>query len=174
MNRNIQYCLLAAYPVIIGFGVFWSSSAVEKTLYDRYIIYNEGIVFESDKIGPSSKFYSKVLNFPEGSKVNNASALGVSSFHISEQQSLHLAYNESPDKSPIVIIRVRNGFKKLHQELIRRLGKESQNLGPDNNLANIKSGEVSDIFKGSLGDQFITRDPSGNRMLFYQKRLRLF
>lgn len=174
MTRFLQLSLWLSYPIIIGISVLWSGTTVEKTLYDRYIIYNEGLILHAKDAAASRKFYADILDFPAFLSTKGFTSLGDFGFALGEQQSVYLRDKDVADTTPIVLVRVRNGFFKLHGELLKRLGSAAQIVVPETALSEISPGKVSEVYRGPLGDQFVVRDPSGNRVLFYQKRLRLF
>lgn len=174
MSRFVEITLWLSYPLVIFVCVLWSSTTVEKTLYNRFIIYPEGLILPSEDIEASQTFYSEILDLPAITPAGRFEKLSEHSIKLAEQHTIFLQKSSSEDRSPIILIRVRNGFHDLHRELLLRFRSDAQTLDETNALTDIRPGSVSTIFRGSLGDQFIARDPSGNKILFYQKRLRLF
>ena len=159
---------------VIFLTVVWSGSVDDKTLYDKYIVRFEGLIAPRSNPESNREFYRKVLNFPEvEDKV--ASYFGKTAYAITPSGKLY--FRDAGDLSghtPVILIRVRNGIKKLHKEIVQRLGEEQTQVVPASALAGLQSREVSQLFRGSYGDQFVTADPDGNQILFYQKRLALF
>ena len=175
MKQTLQTLgLFASYAVVILGTLFWSGRTVEKTLYDKYIIYLEGAILPTEDQKASAEFYGQVLDFNNLGQ-SLTPAFGPNAFLITEKKKLFLRPVTSGHNSgPVLLVRVRNGFKQLHRELLRRYNNEAQQVEPGSAIDEIQAGKVSQIFSGTRGDQFVVSDPSNNRILFYRHRLRLF
>ncbi len=175
MSHTLQTLgLFLSYGVVIIGTLFWSGKTVEKTLYDKYIIYLEGAVLPTSDQKASAEFYGQVLDFnPAGP--DSAPTFGPTAFLITEKKRLYIHPTVSEHRhGPVLLVRVRNGFKQLHEEILKRYGTEAQRVEPGSAIDEIEAGKVSQIFRGTRGDQFVVSDPSNNRILFYRHRRQLF
>jgi len=176
MSRTTQTLgLVLVYTVIIVGTVIWSGRIVEKTLYDKYIIYLEGIILPVTDLEATSEFYRDVLNFTELEK-SPAVAFGERAFIIANQKKLFLRQiAEEKRLTPVIVVRVRNGFKKLHQSLLRRFGGKAQMMLNDDDFSKMDTGRVSQIITWkNPGDQFFLSDQNHNIIIFYQQRRHFF
>lgn len=175
MSRTTQtIAIIISYTVVILGTLVWSGRTVEKTLYDKYIIYLEGAIMPVSKEGRSVDFYGEVLNFNQVPS-KKLRQFGKRAFLITQKKRLYLQpENGEPHYGPVLLVRVRNGFDKLHAELLRRYPGSPQQIDPKQAIQQIRAGHVSQVFRGKRSDQFIVSDPDNNRILFYRHKLRLF
>lgn len=161
------------YSLVVIAVVARSSSTVEKTLYDKYIIYLEGAILPVSDHKNSADFYRDVLDLVEQdpAPAGDSPEQQQSTFLITPKKRLFLQSNlpgQGIDRSPVLIVRVRNGFKKLHAELIKRTKFPVQTVETENALEQVKASHVTQIFRSSRGDEFLVSDPDHNRIIFYQ------
>lgn len=165
----------AAYSLIIAATFWWSSGVVEKkSLYDRYIVNVEGGVLSVSDIGRAVNFYTDVLDF---SPVRKKGEDGVIGFKFNNRQVLYLSLTPgTPQRPPglqTVILRVRNGFDKLHRALLTRRGNKAVQLRENSyrgDLERMAPGAVSEVAELPWGREFVVKDPDGNTFIFYSAR----
>ncbi len=148
--------VVAVYTSIVLASMYYSGQVSEKTLYDRFIVTVEGLTFSSSDIERSTDFYSTVLDFkkiPGGDSLEKNDAL----FELPTGEKLLARGTKSPISPSEVVFRVRNGFEKLHDELASRTKKVTSEP------------RVTPISKRPWGEEFVARDPDGNRFVFYRE-----
>ena len=147
----------------------------EKTLYDNYLINMEGGIFEVSDLKVSADFYKNVLNFTEfKGKIPPMPSLELT-FQLPGKKKLFLvSAPQSSTPTPAgrsgTVIRVRNGFEKLHSDLLSRLGQSlpaASNVNTNNFWENMKAQTISEIFTGPWGQHFVVCDPDRNMLIFY-------
>lgn len=163
--------VISYVAVIVGV-IVWSGQTVEKTLYDKYIIYWEGAILPVSSIAQARAFYRDVLNFTEVDTPESGTA---AAFLITPKKRLLLqATPQPPADGTVLIVRVRNGFGKLHDELVKRTHSEIEVLNPAQAIDAIHPGQVSQVYQGPWGKQFVIRDTDHNRIVFYEPFRKLF
>ena len=171
-SRTQLFLLIITYTATIIGVLLWSGSVVEKTLYDKYIIYLEGTLLPTEDIAESTKFYKDVLDFaqvPEKKNIEHPQP----AFLITPKKRLILT-DRKKNNSAVMLVRVRNGFAKLHKELVKRLGGEVVLAQQKDLLQSLKPRQLTKIFEGPRGRQFIISDPDGNKIIFYKPHRILF
>jgi catechol 2,3-dioxygenase-like lactoylglutathione lyase family enzyme len=180
MSRTSQPVLVfSCYTAIIILVCAYSGVAARKTLYDKYLIKPEGAVIHVADVDRAIDFYRDVLDFSlaesdqdtEGER--SLSLLGKKKLFLEPVPTRDGSGYQRPSAAAI-LIRVRNGFEKLHQELIARLGAPPQHIGHANYWESMQPGTISEIFQGQWGNQFAVCDPDGNMLVFYRPRRLLF
>lgn len=169
------------YTAIVIAVLYWSGRVSEKTLYDKYIISLDGTAMPiTDKNG-AARFYSQVLNFdPIWKEDEQSEQKSIIGFELPGKR--HIVLDFSDDQPPrarqiysvMPVIRVRNGFDKLHAELVRRSASPAQPVAHGNHFQVLPPATVSEVFDGPLGSEFVVTDLDGNRLLFYRRHRRIF
>jgi len=126
--------------VILGV-FYWSGGSAETIVYDKYLTRLEAIEFEVTDDITANSFYSSVLDLRKTDSVSN-------SFYLPDNRTLLLKTSLGASKSHL-ILRVRNGFERLHAVFSKNI--ETEKLGA---LSSIKD------------KRFVITDPSGNRLTF--------
>lgn len=161
MNSSQSFIRVVGLYVIVIIGVLFSSTNIaEKTLYDRFIVNLEGISLQVENPQDSLRLLHEVLDFvPFETAHKKTAVLGVT---LPDQRKILLEPLMAGDSShsPAIIIRVRNGFKKLHKKLLKRVESKPE-----------ASFRISAIIEGVFGSQFLVEDNSGTRLLFTQRKL---
>lgn len=174
MSRNYQFLALFLFYTITIVGVcFWSGTVSQKTLYDKYIISLDGLLVPSQSKDNQVDFYSKILDFQPLRHPAEDASREIFSFQFPGKRKLLIEQvQETPSITPI--IRVRNGFQKLHNALVRRSGQPEQPTGSNLDWTKIAKGTVSNVFDGSFGPEFLVCDAEGNKILFYNAERKFF
>jgi len=161
--------------------LYWSGRVTEKTLYDQHAISVESISIAVSDVQKAARFYSDVLNFKPLFETKGAIRRNTVGFELPDKKRLYFHKRISPTavqcsaETPktaesALIMQVKNGFQSFHKALLSRSGQEAQVLAGQDVLSSCMPGSISEIFKGSYGQQFIASDPDGNLILFYQGR----
>ena len=178
MSSTAQGILVALINGAVICGVcVWSGRFAERTIYDRYIVRFESTSIPVRDREVARDFYSRVLNFtPLPAQHDTDKLIG---FQLPEKRRLVLELRDATGTQPkaadesntgLLVLRVRNGFEKLHEELVNRSGCTTQPVTPTNYLSNTKPGCISEIFEGERGWEFAVSDPDGNHLLFYRPK----
>ena len=172
MARIAQPLLtVAAYSVIIIVVFAFSGRSAEKTLYDRYLIKAEGEVLPVTDVKRALAFYHKVLDLPVDETPKKHQ---VPSVLLPGKQRLFMQQvPDTPDhfmpRPAAVVVRVRNGFERLHTDFLRRLAQPTREITKAHYWENMSPGSISQIFIGQWGRQFAVCDYDGNTLMFYRR-----
>jgi catechol 2,3-dioxygenase-like lactoylglutathione lyase family enzyme len=181
MSRGTQSILLFLSYTIIIVGVFvYSGKTREKTLYDKYTIYPESTVMRVSDLDKAKSFYSQVLDFPLLKSKGSPPAQNIVGFQLPGKRRLFvqstpcLSDCERVNRSSeALLVRVRNGFMKLHRELAARFDRPEQKIDQVNYWDTMTAGGITEIFDGNWGKQFVISDYDGNLLIFYRPKKRL-
>jgi catechol 2,3-dioxygenase-like lactoylglutathione lyase family enzyme len=182
MSRRTQSILLFFSYTIIIVGVFvWSGKFREKTLYDKYTIYPESTVMRVSDLDKAKSFYSQVLDFPLLKGKGYPPSQNIVGFQLPGKRKLFLQAapcasncDGAAHSSEALLVRVRNGFMKLHRELAPRFDKPEQKIEQVNYWDTVAPGGITEIFDGNWGKQFVVSDYDGNLLIFYRPHKGLF
>jgi hypothetical protein len=156
---------VVVYGLVILLVMYWSGSRTTRTVYDAYRAELEGVAFSVKDRAASVLFYQRVLEFQPIKSHNEI--VGI------QMPSSRRLYFRAESGSPSVgVIRVRNGFKKLHARLVTNSGEPSFNVPEGNYEQVLPPSRVSAIVRRSEGMEFWVADPDGNKLVFYEPRRR--
>lgn len=172
MTQKAETLLVALVYSAIVLGIMaLSGKTSEKTLYDRYLVSVEGIVVPISDYNSAVKFYTEVLDFiPIHANDNPTRVIG---FRLANSRKLLFSLREHLPNSadslpPLLVIKVRNGFEKLHRALAQRSDASVVTVAAEDFNELIPPSRVTQIVERSWGGEFVVTDPDGNRLLFYQ------
>ncbi len=170
MKRQSSLLFLAYTTIIFG-TMYLSGKVSELSLYDRFIIDFHGAILSYKDYNKSVNFYSDILNFTPIKSKDKKSIVG---FKISKYNKFYLKKEKTPQKSSksTIIVRVRNGFKELHSELIVRSEKPIQKANKNNYLSLDIKGAITQIVKRKWGEEFVAYDYNGNKIVFLKTKNR--
>ena len=153
------------YTAVIFAVMFWSGWSVEKTIYDRYLVHNEGSIIPVTDRNRALKFYHGVLDFPTIAEIDGQ-VPGV----ILPDGSKLLFRNTDPTRpaSSIALVKVRNAFRKFQRTLVARSGRPEFRNTRRNYLEEMEPGMMSEIVERRWGEEFIACDQDGNRIVFFK------
>lgn len=76
-----------------------------------------------------------------------------------------------PYSGSTVVIKVRNGFSKLHKALVKRSPSKKALQVTDENYASItERGSISSIIQKPWGKEFVAYDYDGNKIIYVQTK----
>ncbi|HQH27717.1 MAG TPA: VOC family protein [Oligoflexia bacterium] len=185
MSRTLQSVLVFfCYVAIILCVAVYSGRTGQKTLYDRYLIKPEGAIIQVADIERSVSFYNTVLDFPLADSRDSQTTrsfvlpgprrLILEAVPARQSDTDNQTDSRNLPRSAAVLIRVRNGFEKLHKEYASRLGRPAQPITNTSYWDDMQPDSISEVFHGEWGIQFAVRDPDGNMIVFYRPRRLLF
>ena len=168
-----SYILILTYTAVILGILYWSGLKNEKRLYDTYLIRSEGPLFaiKSNSEGSNlhtsqtKTFYSELMNFKlvEKASKKTDSKEGKALAGISLPDGNKIYFNSEPESSTSSqVFKVRNGFEKLHANLLQR---ENQ-FRKENSIPSV----ISKIDSKPWGKEFVITDPNGNKLIFYKSK----
>jgi len=158
-------------------GTFWISGSLtgRATLYDQYLVRLEGAVISTSNVELATKFYSEVLDLPSIRQGVSSEVVG---FQLPGDRRLFLRHTKRKalnigDDDGVIAIRVRNGFEKLHRQIVSRSAAPAVALSKDNYLDAISilpGGRVSEILELEGGAEFLVKDFDGNKLVYFEPK----
>ncbi|MCC6221564.1 MAG: hypothetical protein IT291_10030 [Deltaproteobacteria bacterium] len=176
------FLLFVLYTAVVISTMAISGKVIQrKTLYDKFLINLEGLAFQSTDIERSIRFYIQVLDFkPIYNRTDTAEGDKADGFLLPDNRKVffNLSGTEQEIAGPsthkgstnLGIIRVRNGFKKLHSKIRSRnelLRAKYIKLNKDGTTFAENLENISEIKEQSWGYEFRVSDHMGNELLFY-------
>lgn len=172
---RIQLPLLVTLYSGIVFGtLWWTSSVTNVTIYDKYLVRFEGVSLAVRDPERSIGFYREVLNFiPLPASLATEHSENRTGVLLPDKRKLFFerAQDSAEPRSPLVVLRVRNGFDRLHRELSERLARFRAASGDSTPPAGANRA-ISPIHSESWGEEFTVTDDDGNGVVFLQPRRR--
>jgi catechol-2,3-dioxygenase len=151
---------LVLYPVIIIGVLLFSGINKERTFYNKHLITLYGTTIPSNTPEKSKAFYSKLLELP---LISESEDLHEYLLPDNRVLSLRTTSEEiSPSPKEVLTIRVRNGLSQLQAQFKKRI---------ENSGELYQQVEISEITKSKRGKEFYLKDPSHNKVLFFQRGL---
>jgi len=145
--------LFVLYSLVIIAALWWSGYVTSPSVYDRYLTRLEGVSIQVKDLERSRDLLKRVLNYQplkEGGDI----------LLLPDRRKLYLKQNANPSPSELVL-RVRNGFPKLFDEMRKRLGPTTTVPG---------RAQISDMTPTPSGDEFILTDYDGNRFVYFRPK----
>ncbi|MCB0345981.1 MAG: hypothetical protein KDD66_12750 [Bdellovibrionales bacterium] len=170
--------IVILYTAVIVFAFVSSSSVVKrKSLYDRYIVNVEGGVLAVSDIPRAIKFYADVMDLiPVSSKKAEQGGV-LLGFRATSRQNFYVSLIPGEEQKPLgaqtVILRVRNGFENIHQEIKSRLKNMVYGASMTDyreSIERMPAGSLSSIVEFSWGSEFVVKDLDQNVFIFYKAR----
>ena len=150
-KSNEAVVLFVVYSVVI-FGTMWLSGRLTNpSVYDRYLARFEGVTLSVRDVERAKAFYVNILSYVPVPSSNLALLLP-------DRRKLYLHVSDSAAPSEIVL-RVRNGFPRLYDELKSRFPNQDQNKVPPG---------ISEVSSHPWGDEFTLTDYDGNRFIYFR------
>ena len=174
MRLPTSSILITLANILIVLGILrWSSTSSERTLYDRYIITLEGTLLSVRNRELAENFYKEILDF---SPLKNKSEENqFSTFVLSNKAKIFLKEVDSKLRNPpraSIVIRVRNGFYKLHKNLRRRIEEKPHLAEAELDKNSLAAPKISAIIERDWGKEFVVSDLDKNRIIFFSPRRR--
>lgn len=173
-----QFIIVAtSYIVIICGTMYYSGIATTASIYDKFFISSEGIIIPTTDYKRAIEFYHNILDFdPIYSNSAHKSIDNIVGFKINRFLSLFLVQRTAAagPTSPgsTFVIRVRNGFEKLHKILINRTYTKLEVKATESNYLDLdEKGTISSIIQKPWGKEFVASDFDGNKVIFVQPKL---
>ncbi|MCB0360883.1 MAG: hypothetical protein KDD44_14645 [Bdellovibrionales bacterium] len=149
----------------------WVSGLVagRATVYDRYIVRLDGPLLAGAPTQELSSFYRETLELSEVRHDDQVLA-----FRLPDKKLLYIDRQPSEQRHGFrqrLVLRVRNGFDKLHNEFVEKIEAPPEPLkfddGYEDRLASLPPGSITQVAETSWGREFAIVDPAGNTLIFY-------
>ena len=171
--------IVFAYVLIIAGSMFISSRITSESIYDKYLINSEGFVIPYSDFSKAIVFYRDILNFKPFYKESfQKEEKNIVGFFISKHSRIFLApkndyYPAASPANSTVVIRVRNGFKKLHDAIVQNSENSTEIfVTPENYLNIVERGRISSIVRLPWGREFVAYDYDGNKIIYLEPKRR--
>ncbi len=169
----------------------YSGERIESaTLYDRFNVLTEAVVIPTNNQEKAVEFYDAVLDFSPIYERNDPKGK-VIGFNLPEKRKIYFSPFPQTGEELVgkqstapaltnsaqvaITLRVKNGFPRLHRQLVARSGRNEFPLSQTNfreEFASIPHGSVSAVVEQPWGNEFIVRDLDGHYFIFYRPRKR--
>lgn len=151
--------LFVTYSSVLVGAMWWSGKVTEPTIYDRYRVRLEGVGIHVSELTRSVVLYRDILSFEPlpGHKAQRAG------FSLPDKRKLFVRAGGPEGAGSEIVLRVRNGFARLHEHLRGRIAT----LGEGENIPTI-----TPMLEVPWGEEFTVTDYDGNRFVYFLPRRR--
>ncbi len=168
--------MAGVYTVIVVATLWWTSSVTSVTIYDKYVVRFEAVSLSCSEPARTAMFYRDVLNFlPISASAQTLHTPDRIGFQLPDKRKLlfeRTAQHGPVSEHPAVVLRVRNGFERLHRELRDRLSRFLAEHPPAGGHTVRVQPAVSPIHSQPWGEEFSVDDEDGNTFIFLQPKRR--
>jgi len=149
------------YTLIIGGVFFFSGLGQDRGLQDKFLIRSNGTVMKVNSLSHSTSFYRSLLNYdiPEVQE-----GLKELEFQTPDGAYIYLSEISGNQSGTTIALNVRNGFLKLHAELLQRERQLGGRFGNKRFISEVKITETD--------QRFLVTDPDLNQFIFFEPKKR--
>jgi len=150
-----------AYTLIIA-GVFvFSGLGQDRGLQDKFLIRSNGTVLKVKNLAHTANFYRSLLNYKIPVIEKGVKEI---QFQTPDGAFIYLSEISGNQSGTTIAMNVRNGFLKLHAELLQRERQLQGKIGTERFISEIKKTEKD--------QRFLVSDPDQNQLIFFSPRKR--
>lgn len=162
---------VAVYTIVIFGVMYWSGTAIEPTVYDRYRASFEGMILTSANVDRTAQFYHRILDFKPTQPSFGDPPMATVALRAPDGGRVFFVQKlpEAPSgSSATLLVRVRNGLRGLHKSITARMHAPVLDPTVRGIFTTVDTEHASSIITQPWGKEFVVADPDGNQVIFFQ------